>query len=221
MNLDQVNTAYHGLKMTPVALSKLGMLYLQKGMANGNDQIVDPSWIERSFTVGDADVEPGDLFGYLGWWLDGENCTYGFGGQRLCLNYETNRVLASKLLFVGELFACVGLCCAVLSISVSRVSTLTTTVAPLSSVHVIVMSDTYYKDAGIDAYQDPTAGYPTDQIKDKFCKTPATLPNACVAATSSNGPAVGDSSGGGQRKISLAFALAAGLASAVALMIAA
>ena len=67
VNQDQVQTSFHGLKMTTVALSKLGMLYLQNGMANDNKQIVDPSWIERSWTVGDETAS--EKFGFIGWWL--------------------------------------------------------------------------------------------------------------------------------------------------------
>lgn len=140
VNPDQVQTSFHGLKMTPVALSKLGMLYLQNGMANDETQIVDPSWIERSFTVGDENGK--DLFGYLGWWLGTEPAyvTYGFGGQRLAVNLETQRVIA-------------------------------------------ILSDTYYKDAGIDTYDDPLAEFPTDQIKEKFAyEKPSADADICSAA---------------------------------------
>ena len=96
--LDGANTAFHGLKMNVIALSKIAMLYHQGGMANEADQVVDPSWIERSFTIGDPDVEPGDKFGYIAWWLESGNsvCTNGFGGQRACINPDTNRVFASE-----------------------------------------------------------------------------------------------------------------------------
>ena len=40
---------------------------------------------------------------------------------------------------------------------------------------VAILSDTYYKDAGIDTYEDPTAPYPTDRIKEDFAfATPST-----------------------------------------------
>lgn len=96
VNPDQVSTGFHGLKMTTTALSKLGMLYLQDGMANNETQLVDPSWIERSFTIGDERAPPENKFGYIGWWLGTEPAyvTYGFGGQRLGINTETKRVLA-------------------------------------------------------------------------------------------------------------------------------
>jgi len=145
--LDGANTAFHGLKMNVIALSKLAMLYHQGGMANEVDQVVDPSWIERSFTLGDADVAPGDKFGYIAWWLEPGNsvCTYGFGGQRACINPDTNRVFA-------------------------------------------ILSDTYYKDAGIDAYEDPTASFPTDQVKEKFILSEPTEPIECMAMDEENPP---------------------------------
>ncbi|KAK1733111.1 beta-lactamase [Skeletonema marinoi] len=132
VNLEQVQTSFHGLKMTTTALSKLGLLYLQNGMVNNNKQIVDPSWIERSFTVGDTEAK--EKFGYLGWWLGTEPAytTFGFGGQRLAVNLDTHRVIA-------------------------------------------ILSDTYYKDAGLTKYddEDPTATFPTDLIKDLFISEPA------------------------------------------------
>ena len=48
VNPDQVQTAFHGLKMTATAMSKLGMLYAQDGMANEVDEVVDPSWIGKN-----------------------------------------------------------------------------------------------------------------------------------------------------------------------------
>ena len=44
-----------------------------------------------------------------------------------------------------------------------------------------VLSDTYYKDAGIDAYEDPTASFPTDQIKEKFVLSEPSEPIECMA----------------------------------------
>lgn len=71
-NFDDVNLGFHGLKLDVRAASKLGMLYLQGGMANAKDRVVEQNWIERSFTVGDKNesVQP---FGYL-WWLGTGTC---------------------------------------------------------------------------------------------------------------------------------------------------
>lgn len=96
-NFDDVNLGFHGLKMNVRSASKMGMLYLQGGMANEDDRIIDESWIERTYTPGDTSegVTP---FGYM-WWLETDYppvfCTYGFLGQRVCLNYRTNRVIAT------------------------------------------------------------------------------------------------------------------------------
>ena len=103
-NLEGVSTGYHGLRLTPEALSKLPMLYLQQGMANENDEIITADFVDRSFTNNDVTYTEG--FGYHSWWLEGPNeakgkeggepakCSYGFGGQRACVNYNTGRAFA-------------------------------------------------------------------------------------------------------------------------------
>ena len=91
-NEEGLTLGLHGLYMTTHAYSKLGMLYLQGGMINENERLVEQSWIDRTFTVGDenADVP----FGYL-WWIDGDSiyCSKGFGGQRMCINTANDRVI--------------------------------------------------------------------------------------------------------------------------------
>ena len=171
VNPDRVQTSFHGLKMNPVALSKLGMLYLQNGMASNNsDPIVDPSWIKRSFTVGDTNGT--DLFGYIGWWLGTQEksnpedtyVSYGFGGQRLAINYATQRVVA------------------ILSDTVSReLSLLLLVHLDLHTLHSLLPLQ-YYKDAGLDKYDDPLAESPTDQIKELFAYEEPT-DNVCGAST--------------------------------------
>lgn len=93
VNLDGVNLGYHGLQMNARAISKISMLYLQNGLASETDRVLDESWINASQTVGDTNAE--QPFGYL-MWLGNEPayCIYGFGGQRSCYNYETNRVIS-------------------------------------------------------------------------------------------------------------------------------
>ena len=96
-NLEGVNLGFHGLKLTPDALSKIAMLYLQQGMANENDEVVTKDFVQRSFTAGGPGSYYDGGFGYMAWWLEGDKpaaCTYGFGGQRACVNYETNRAIA-------------------------------------------------------------------------------------------------------------------------------
>lgn len=93
-NTEGITLGCHGLSMTTHAFSKLGMLYLQKGMASENERVVEQSWVESSFQVGDERARP---FGYL-WWIDsvGDNlifCSKGFQGQRMCFNEEKRRVI--------------------------------------------------------------------------------------------------------------------------------
>ena len=52
-----------------------------------------------------------------------------------------------------------------------------------------VLSDTYYKEAGIDAYEDPTASSPTDQIKEKFVLSEPSEPIECMAMPEDAPPA--------------------------------
>lgn len=96
-NADGVSQGFHGLSMTVTAMSKLPMLYLQRGMANENDRIIDEEWIDASFTLGDSNPNnTWGKFGYITWSLDTLPviCTGGLGGQRVCLNPENNRVIA-------------------------------------------------------------------------------------------------------------------------------
>jgi CubicO group peptidase (beta-lactamase class C family) len=94
-NKDKVSLGFHGLHMTARALSKLGMLYLQRGMANKNDRLISEEWVNATFTVHGNSSEMGPS-GYLMWWPDGTPvvCSGGLGGQQLCLNFDTNRVIA-------------------------------------------------------------------------------------------------------------------------------
>ena len=38
---------------------------------------------------------------------------------------------------------------------------------------VAILSDAYYKDAGVDVYEDPKAPYPTDEIKNFAFEAPS------------------------------------------------
>ena len=59
-----------------------------------------------------------------------------------------------------------------------------------------ILSDNYYKEIGLDTYEDPTAKFPTDQIVEKFMFTnEVSSPNACdevemVAKPNGDGPSV-------------------------------
>lgn len=100
-NTEGVNLGFHGLNMNTRTLSKLPMLYMQRGLASETDRVITDDWIDRTFTAGDTspDVDP---FGYFYWvGIEPVYCTYGFLGQRACFNNETNRALAvfSETLF--------------------------------------------------------------------------------------------------------------------------
>lgn len=91
-NKDGLSTGFHGIRMTATAWLKLGVLYLQNGMANKHDQLINQDWIDRTFTIGDefADVP----FGYL-WWIEGDDvyCSKGLGGQRMCISTKRDRAI--------------------------------------------------------------------------------------------------------------------------------
>jgi len=94
MNRDDVELGFHGLNMNTRTLSKLPMLYMQRGLASEADRVLTEDWVDRTFTAGDKspDVDP---FGYFYWvGIEPVYCTYGFLGQRACFNNETNRALA-------------------------------------------------------------------------------------------------------------------------------
>ena len=59
--------------MTATAWLKLGMLYLQGGFVNPDEQVISQDWIHRTFTVGDEDADV--PFGYM-WWIDTEQFIY-------------------------------------------------------------------------------------------------------------------------------------------------
>lgn len=83
---------FHGLQMTVKAWLKLGMLYLQDGMASPDVEIIGQDWIDRTFTIGDEFSSV--PFGYL-WWIedDGVYCSKGLGGQRMCISTEMDRAI--------------------------------------------------------------------------------------------------------------------------------
>jgi len=105
-NWEDVSLGFHGLHLNVPSMSKLGMLYLQGGMASPDKRIVEQSWIDASFAEPDDLADDEDPFGYL-WWLgtDPVYCTYGFLGQMVCLNTETHRVIAISTESIDFLFA--------------------------------------------------------------------------------------------------------------------
>jgi CubicO group peptidase (beta-lactamase class C family) len=93
-----------GLRLTPRALAKLGYLYMQDGVWNG-DQIISKEWIEESTqhhvdTVGKMNAAENDGYGYL-WWMSGFEgfSAHGFGGQYLFVLPESEMIIV----FTGAL----------------------------------------------------------------------------------------------------------------------
>lgn len=78
-----VNTAGWGLTLSPVDMAKIGQLYLNHGMWNGQ-QIVSEKWINES-TEEHSRWETQNLpYGYL-WWIDQEYRTAVFFLKRVKL----------------------------------------------------------------------------------------------------------------------------------------
>lgn len=93
VNRDDVNLGFHGLNVNTRTMSKLPMLYMQRGLASETDRVLTEDWVDRTFTAGDTSPDV-DQFGYLYWvGIEPVYCTYGFLGQRACFNNETNRAL--------------------------------------------------------------------------------------------------------------------------------
>lgn len=95
-NNEGVQHAYHGLVMSPRQMAKLGMLFLQNGLASGTTRLVSADWVEASthkqVSVGWENM----MYGYL-WWLDmfdGTYCAVGFGGQYICVCPSLDLVFA-------------------------------------------------------------------------------------------------------------------------------
>lgn len=96
-----VNTGGWGLTLSPVDMAKIGQLYLDGGMWNGQ-QIVSKSWIDES-TKEQSRWEKRKLsYGYL-WWL-GEEGEKGFaamgdGGNIIYVNPEKKMVVSIASVF--------------------------------------------------------------------------------------------------------------------------
>jgi CubicO group peptidase (beta-lactamase class C family) len=92
-NADGLSIAFPGLRMTATALSKLGMLYLQGGFVNPDEQVISQERIAQTFTVGDENANV--PFGYM-WWIDTEQgiyCSKGLGGRKKCTSPEKDRAI--------------------------------------------------------------------------------------------------------------------------------
>lgn len=95
-----VNTAGWGLTLSPMDMAKIGQLFLNGGMWNGN-RIVSEKWVSDS-TSEQSRWKQRDLpYGYL-WWIDEQDNGYaamGDGGNIIYVSPDKNMVVASTSLF--------------------------------------------------------------------------------------------------------------------------
>lgn len=98
-----VNTAGWGLTLSPMDMAKIGQLFLNGGVWNGN-RIVSEKWVSDS-TSEQSRWKQRDLpYGYL-WWIDEQDNDYaamGDGGNIIYVSPDKNMVVASTSLFLSE-----------------------------------------------------------------------------------------------------------------------
>jgi len=96
-----INTVSWGLFLVPGDMIKLGQLYLDGGMGNG-EQIVSAEWITESTNEYSRCVQWGNLaYGYLWWLIDGDSyAALGDGGNVIYVNIRKKIVISIASLFV-------------------------------------------------------------------------------------------------------------------------
>lgn len=96
-----INTSSWGLFLVPGDMIKLGQLYLDGGMWNG-EQIVSAEWITESTNEYSRCVQWGNLaYGYLWWLIDGDSyAALGDGGNVIYVNIRKKIVISIASLFV-------------------------------------------------------------------------------------------------------------------------
>lgn len=93
-----VNTAGWGLTLSPVDMAKIGQLYLDRGMWNGQ-RIVSEEWINESMEEHSRWEAQNLSYGYL-WWIDKDGfAAMGDGGNTIYVNTKKNMVVAIASLF--------------------------------------------------------------------------------------------------------------------------
>jgi CubicO group peptidase (beta-lactamase class C family) len=88
-----VRLGWTGIRMKPLDLAKIGLLYLNRGSWNDR-RIISPAWIEAATS---SQIHAGTLtanYGYQ-WWIDESGCyaALGYGGQYLVVCPEHNLVV--------------------------------------------------------------------------------------------------------------------------------
>jgi CubicO group peptidase (beta-lactamase class C family) len=101
-----VNTGWGLLRLRPVDVAKLGLLYLQDGRWKGR-QLVPRDWVEASTTARVATTDMTNRYGYL-WWLgtaDGVPAYVGIGAGGQLLEVVPDRDLVVVVLSEYDLSA--------------------------------------------------------------------------------------------------------------------
>lgn len=94
-----INTAGWGLVITPEDMVKIGQLYLNNGIWDGN-QIISAEWTAESTKVHSRWDELKLSYGYLWWIIDGDSyAALGDGGNVIYVNPAGNLVVAIASLF--------------------------------------------------------------------------------------------------------------------------
>ncbi|MBO1305660.1 serine hydrolase [Enterococcus sp. 669A] len=98
-----VHTAGWGLSLTARELAKIGQLYLNGGVWEGQ-QLVPEKWIKESTREQSAWKKLGLKYGYLWWALDDERsfAALGDGGNTIYVNPQKQLVVSMTGLFMSE-----------------------------------------------------------------------------------------------------------------------
>lgn len=94
---DKMEMVLGGLNLTLRDYAKVGSLFLNEGMFNG-EQIISKNWVEASTIPDGPHVQPSESFGYgYQWWIpkgeQGEYMAMGIYGQYIYINPTTNTVI--------------------------------------------------------------------------------------------------------------------------------
>ena len=95
-----VNTAGWGLTLSPKDMAKIGQLFLNGGICNGN-RIVSEKWVADSTSEQSRWKQRNLPYGYL-WWIGEQDNGYaamGDGGNIIYVNSDKNIVVALTSLF--------------------------------------------------------------------------------------------------------------------------
>lgn len=95
------NTAGWGLTLSPTDMAKIGQLYLDNGMWNG-EQIVSARWVDESTKEHSRWEKRNLAYGYLWWIIDDKEHSYaamGDGGNVIYVNTKKKIVISIASLF--------------------------------------------------------------------------------------------------------------------------